>query len=128
MANGPITLTVKGDFKKSEQFIQKWLEKIKFGNLDAYGRKGVEALRAATPKDTGLASECWTYVINRSSGLTTLEWHNTDIEHGFHVIIGIQYGHATKSGGWVEGYDFINPAIQPIFDEIQRDLAKGVNL
>lgn len=126
MSNGPITLTASGDFSKTNRFFQRCLEKVKLSNLDAYGRKGVEALRANTPIDSGLASSSWTYEINRSGDITTLEWHNTDIENGYNVIIGIQYGHATKSGGWIEGIDFINPAIRPIFEEIKNDLLKEV--
>lgn len=122
-----ISVEQHGEFKKAHSFLEKCLEKINFGYLDKYGRKGVEALRAATPIDTGLAASSWSYVINRQDkDVVTLEWHNDDIENGFPVIIGIQYGHATKSGSWVEGVDFINPALAPIFDEIRRDVLKEV--
>lgn len=127
MASNLITIEQHGEFKKAHSFLERCLEKVNFGYLDKYGKKGVEALSAATPKDTGLAASSWSYVINhQEKGVVTLEWHNDDIENGFPVIIGIQYGHATKSGSWVEGVDFINPALRPIFDEINRDVLKEV--
>ena len=126
MANTLISVEQYGEFKKAHSFLEKCLEKVNFGYLDKYGRKGVAALEAATPKDTGLASQSWTYQINRDGDVVTLEWHNSDIEHGFPVVIGIQYGHATKSGSWVEGIDFINPALQPIFEAIRNDVLKEV--
>lgn len=127
MKNNLITVTQHGKFKKLDSWFQKKLELKHWGYLDRYGRKGVEALSLATPKDTGLASQSWRYEIHREEdGIVKLEWHNDDIENGFHVVIGVQYGHATKSGSWVEGRDFINPAIRPIFDAIARDVAKEV--
>lgn len=127
MSRQPITVTQKGGFDKANKFFERCLNVIKLGNLDKYGRKGVEALRSATPKDTGLASASWSYVIDRSEkDVVTIEWHNDDIENGYNVVMGIQYGHATKSGGWVEGVDFINPALRPIFDEIKNEVLKEV--
>lgn len=124
--NEVITVDVKGGFEKTNSFLERCLNVVKLGSLDKYGRRGVEALRAATPRDTGLAASSWTYEINRTDDTVTLEWHNTDIENGYNVIIGLQYGHATKSGSWVEGIDFINPALKPIFDEIRRDIQREV--
>ena len=121
-----ITVTQHGGFKKANSFLERCLEIGKLGALDRYGRKGVEALSAATPKDTGLASSSWSYKIQRDEGEVRIEWHNDDIENGFPVVIGIQYGHATKNGSWVEGVDFINPALRPLFDEIKEDVLKEV--
>lgn len=126
MSNGPITLTAKGDFSKANKFLERCLNIAKLGTLDKYGKMGVEALSQATPVDTGLAASSWSYEINRSNTGFTIEWHNTDIENGYNVIMGIQYGHGTKSGGWVEGVDFINPTIKPIFEQIKEDLIKEV--
>ena len=126
MGNQTITLTQTDGFKKANKFLERLLEKVKLGDLDKYGRRGVEALAAATPKDTGLAASSWSYTIVRSKNEVTIEWHNDDVENGFNVILGVQYGHATKSGGWVQGIDFINPAIRPIFDEIKNDLWREV--
>lgn len=96
------------------------------GLLDKYGKLGVQALQDATPRDTGLASSSWNYTIDRSSDGVRLSWSNSDIENGYNVAILIQYGHGTKSGTYVEGRDFINPAMQSIFDNIAKDLWKEV--
>jgi hypothetical protein len=126
MGNQAITVEVHGGFEKTNKFLERCLNVVKLGNLDKYGRRGVEALRAATPRDTGLAASSWSYEIHRTKDTVTLEWHNDDIENGFPVVIGIQYGHATKSGSWVEGVDFINPALRPLFEEIKEDVLKEV--
>jgi hypothetical protein len=126
MANNLITVEQHGGFKKANSWLEKCLELLNFGYLDKYGRKGVEALSQATPKDTGLASSSWSYEIHREPGEVRIEWHNSDIEHGFPIVIGLQYGHATKSGTWVEGVDFINPALRPIFEEIANNVSKEV--
>lgn len=126
MGNQTITVTQHGEFSKAQKFMERCLNVVKLGHLDSYGRRGVEALRAATPKDTGLAASSWSYQINRSDGVVTLEWHNDDIENGFSVVIGCQYGHATKSGSWVEGVDFINPALAPVFEQIRKDVWREV--
>lgn len=121
-----ITVEQHGGFKKANSWLEKCLELANLGWLDKYGRQGVEALSNATPKDTGLASRSWSYKIMREPGEVRIEWHNDDIEHGFPVVIGIQYGHATKNGGWVEGTDFINPALRPVFEEIANKVSKEV--
>ena len=126
MGDKTITVVQHGEFSKTQKFFERCLNVVKLGNLDKYGREGVEALRAATPVETGLAASSWSYKINRSDGVITLEWHNDDIENGYSVIIGCQYGHATKSGSWVEGVDFINPALAPIFDRIRKDVWREV--
>ena len=127
MSNQTITLTQTDGFSKANKFLERLLNKVKLGDLDRYGRRGVEALAAATPKDTGLAASSWSYTINRSEkDVVTIEWHNDDVEHGFNVVLGVQYGHATKSGSWIDGVDFINPAIRPIFEEIKEDLWREV--
>lgn len=127
MSNQVITVTQHGQFRKAYSFLERCLEVGKFGYLDKYGRKGVEALAQATPKDTGRASTSWRYEIHREDGVVRLEWHNDDIEGGYNVAVLVQYGHATKSGSWVEGVDYINPALRPIFDEIKNDVLKEVN-
>lgn len=126
MSNQIITVTQHGEFTKTQKFLERCKNIVKLGNLDKYGRMGVEALRAATPVYTGLAASSWTYRISHDGDTTTLEWHNTDVENGFNVIIGVQYGHATKSGSWVQGVDFINPALAPVFEQIRQDVWKEV--
>ena len=107
-----------GDFSKVDSFFEKALEFIKLGKLDYYGKRGVQELSAATPVDTGLAASSWYYTIERGDGRTRLIWSNSDVEDGYNVAILIQYGHATKNGFWVEGTDYINPVILPLFDEM----------
>lgn len=113
-------------FKKADSFFEKLLEKGRFGELDKYGRMGVIALSDATPKDTGLAACSWNYEIVRENGITKIIWTNDDIEGGYNVAVLLQYGHATKSGSWVEGIDYINPALASVFNEIAEGAWKEV--
>ena len=111
----------KGDFSNSTKFLTKMVKAIDQMNLDKYGQEGVAALASATPKDTGLASNSWYYEIKRNKESIIIQYYNSDIENGVPIAIILQYGHATKNGGWVEGRDYINPAIRPIFDEIAEN-------
>ena len=95
--------------------------------LEEAGRRGVKALQEATPKDTGLAASAWFFDIKKGVNSSTIEWHNADIEGGYNVAMLIQYGHGTGTGGYVEGRDFINPALEPIFNRILDDVWKEVN-
>lgn len=113
-----ITITQKGDFKKVTKWLERIKEKIHLGILDKYGRAGVEALSSATPVDSGLTAASWRYEIQNGSGGATISFHNDNINKNVNIAIILQYGHGTGTGGWVEGRDYINPAIQPIFDEI----------
>lgn len=119
-----ITFEQKGNFKKVDSFLEKMLEIGKFGFLDKYGRKGVQALSDATPIDTGETAHSWSYEIVRENNTVSLVFSNNHIEDGVNIAIILQYGHGTGTGGWVEGKDYINPAIQPIFDEILREALK----
>lgn len=121
-----IKVEVDGDFRKTDRFFEKLLEVANIGVLDKYGRMGVSALSAATPQDTGLASSSWYYTIEHSKGSSTITWCNSDIEGGYNVAILIQYGHGTRNGGFVQGRDFINPAMRPVFDEIADSAWKEV--
>lgn len=95
--------------------------------LERYGAKGCEILSNATPIETGLAASSWRYEIVRNGpDSTTIEWHNDDIEHGYNVVVLLQYGHGLKGGGYVQGNDFINPAVKGVFDEMVVDLWKEV--
>ena len=116
----------KGDFSK----LTKYLEKAKKLNcesiLDKYGREGVAALSSVTPVDTGLTASSWFYKVEHNSGSFSLTFHNSNIQNGVPIAIILQYGHGTGTGGWVQGRDYINPAIQPIFDKIANEAWKEV--
>lgn len=117
-----ITFQQKGDFKNAERFLKR-MSKSDFANvLKGVAQKGVQALSAATPTDSGLAASSWGYQIKRSRSSFEVIWTNSDIENGFPVVIGIQYGHGTGTGGYVRGQDFINPVMRPIFEKILSDL------
>ena len=115
-----ITFRHKGDFSKFTNFLEKARESIKVGDLDKYGREGVAALRSATPVESGVTANSWYYEIENKDGVAKLSFHNSNIQNGVPIAIILQYGHATGTGGWVEGRDYINPAIQPIFDKIAK--------
>ena len=113
-----ITFNQKGDFSKLNRYFERVKEAARVSILDKYGRKGVAALASATPIESGLAASSWYYEIKRGGGSASIIFGNSDIENGFPVAIMLQYGHGTGTGGWVQGRDYINPAIQPVFDEI----------
>ena len=121
-----INIRQKGDFKNLSSFLEKTKEKLNLGLLDKYGREGVAALQAATPKDTGKTSESWYYKIERKNGSVSLTFHNSNQNKGVPIAIILQYGHATRNGGYVEGVDYINPALLPIFDKIAEEAWKEV--
>lgn len=113
-----ITFRQKGDFSKTTKFLERVKEAINLGLLDKYGREGVNALKSATPVDTGLTASSWYYEIENKNGVARLTFNNSNIQNGVQIAIILQYGHGTNNGGWVQGQDYINPALQPLFDEI----------
>lgn len=123
--SSPIKFKVKNT-KKTDSYLEKLLEVVKMGSLDRYGRMGVDALSKATPVRTGLAASSWYYTISRKDGVTKLQWRNSDIEGGYNVAILLQYGHGTRSGGYVQGIDYINPALKPVFEQMAEELWKEV--
>lgn len=122
-----ITLKAKGDYAKASTWMQRILEVGKMSDLDKYGRVGVEALANATPKDTGLTASCWTYSIERTSSSVSIVWTNTNRVDGVNIAVILQYGHGTRNGGYVTGVDYINPALQPVFDDITNNVWKEVS-
>lgn len=122
-----ISFRSKGDFSKATRYFEQ-LSKI--SNLEQvlskYGQMGVSALASATPTDTGLTASSWYYEIEHQNGGVTLSFKNSNVNKGVNIAIIIQYGHGTGTGGWVEGRDYINPAIQPIFDKIAEDAWREV--
>lgn len=112
----------KGDWSKTAGFLERAKNIVRIGVLDRYGREGVAALASATPVDTGLTASSWTYEITRTRGSVSINFKNTNIQNGVPIALILQYGHGTRNGGWVEGRDYINPAIQPIFDRLAKEL------
>ena len=116
----------KGDFSKFTRYLEKAKEVVRLGDLDKYGREGVAALASATPQDTGLTASSWYYEIIHSNGSVSITFNNSNIQNGVPIAIILQYGHGTGNGGWVEGRDYINPVIQPLFDKIANDAWREV--
>lgn len=121
-----ISFRQKGDFSKLTRFMEKAKEVVRLGDLDKYGREGVAALASATPVDTGETADSWYYKITNKNGTATIAFYNSNIQNGVPIAIILQYGHGTGNGGWVQGRDYINPAIQPIFDKITNEAWRGV--
>ena len=115
-----LTIRQKGDFSKLTRYLVDVKQINKKIDLDKYGREGVAALESVTPVDTGLTARSWYYEIERSNNEASITFYNSNIQNGIPIAIILQYGHATGTGGWVEGRDYINPAIQPIFDKIAK--------
>lgn len=116
-----ITFRHKGDFSKLTSYFERAKRVVRLSDLDKYGREGVAALASATPMDTGLTASSWYYEITNANGSVSINFHNSNIQNGVPIAIILQYGHGTRNGGWVQGRDYINPAIQPIFDKIANN-------
>lgn len=121
-----ITFRHKGNFQKTTDFLRNAKTAIKIGVLDRYGREGVAALMSATPVDSGVTARSWYYTVSQKNGIAEIAFHNSNIQNGVPIAVIIQYGHGTRNGGWVVGRDYINPAIQPIFDRIVESLWREV--
>lgn len=121
-----IKFSQKGDFKKSITYMEKLKEAIRLSTFDKYGREGVNALSSATPVDSGKTASSWYYEIQRTKDIISITFYNSNINKGVPIAIILQYGHGTGTGGWVEGRDYINPAIQPIFDKMAEEAWKEV--
>jgi hypothetical protein len=113
-----ISFRQKGDFSKLNRFLEKAKGVARLSILDKYGREGAAALASATPVDTGKTADSWFYEVSHDNGSATITFSNSNFNDGVPIAIILQYGHGTGNGGWVEGRDYINPAIQPVFDRI----------
>jgi len=113
-----IRIRQKGDFSKLTRYLVKVDKAVKVKDLDEFGREGVAALALATPVDSGLTAKSWYYKVEQKNGSASITFYNSNIQNGVPIAIILQYGHGTRNGGWVQGRDYINPAIQPIFDKI----------
>lgn len=121
-----IKIRQKGDFSKTTKYLERVSDAARRIDLDKFGRAGVAALASATPVDTGLTANSWSYEIKKSKGVYSISFNNSNIQNGVPIAIILQYGHGTRNGGWVQGRDYINPAIQPIFDEITNQAWREV--
>lgn len=117
-----ITFKHQGDFSKTEKFFAKITEVVTGHSIfDKYGRRGVEILRDFTPKDTGKTADSWYYKIENTKDGTTISWYNSHENKGVNIAVILQYGHGTRQGGYVQGIDYINPAIQPLFEQMANE-------
>lgn len=121
-----ITFRQKGDFSKLSRYLEKASKSIKPSLLDKYGREGVSALSAATPTETGKTASSWGYKIVQSKNSISVVFTNDNINDGVPIAIILQYGHGTGTGGYVQGRDYINPAIQPVFDKLADEAWREV--
>ena len=117
----------KGDFSKTTNFLKRAKDKVYLEDLDKYGRQGAAALASATPIDSGKTASSWYYKIENTKESAKITFYNSNIQNGVSIAIILQYGHGTRNGGWVEGRDYINPAVQPIFDKIVDDAWREVS-
>lgn len=121
-----ISFISRGSFARTEAALRKMAKLDGLALLRAFGQEGVNALAAATPYESGVAQNSWGYEVSGSGGKFTITWTNSDVENGFPVVIMLQFGHGTGTGGYVKGKDFINPAIKPVFDRISEKVRKVV--
>lgn len=122
-----IKFSTKGDWSRTNSFLERCLNVVKLGQLDKYGRLGVSVLQNATPKDTGNTAGSWYYQIVRTGKGARIEWLNSNLKDGIPIVILLQYGHGLHQGGYVDGIDFINPALRPVFDQIAEDAWKELD-
>lgn len=121
-----VKITQKGDFKKTEKYLKKSMGLDYRSVLEKYAREGVNALSAATPVESGETAMSWDYEIVKKGSSISIVWKNHNINKGVNIAVILQYGHATRNGGWVEGRDYINPALRPIFDALAEAAWKEV--
>lgn len=121
-----ISFSLGGSTKRTEAWLSRLMRGDMYRSIDSAAQQGVMALASATPKESGLASSSWSYTIDRSSSSCTIKWMNRDVESGFPVAIMLQYGYGTGTGGYVQGRDYINPAMRPVFDRIAEQVWKAV--
>lgn len=121
-----IKLKAHGDFKKTSKWLEKASNNRRLHILEKYGELGLEALRLYTPKDTGKTASSWYYEVKYSENSASLSFFNSNINEGVPIAIILQYGHRTGNGGWVEGIDYINPALKPVFDKLAEEAWLGV--
>jgi hypothetical protein len=122
-----ITISSKGSFSNTEKFLKRSIISNYNSIFEKYGKEGVRLLSSATPVDTGKTSESWTYEVKKSKSGISIEWSNSNVVNGVPIAIIIQYGHATQNGAYIQGQDYINPVIKPLFDKLTDNLWKDVS-
>ena len=116
-----ISFRQKGDFSKTEKFLKKSFGKNYLPILEKYGEIGVQQLKAYTPIDSGETADSWYYKVEQTTPTSlSITWYNDNVNKGVNIAVILQYGHATRNGGWVEGKDYINPALKPVFDNLAK--------
>lgn len=121
-----VTFYHKGNFRNIDRFLRKMANGDMYQSLGQLAQKGVQALSQATPKDSGVTADSWGFVVEYSRSGVEIQWTNSNVNNGFNIAVGLQYGHGTGTGGYVSGFDYINPAIRPIFDDIANQVWKVV--
>ena len=121
-----ITFRHKGSFSKTTQLLERAKHAVRLADLDRFGREGVAALASATPVESGLTASSWYYEVQYTKSGASIRFYNSNIQNGVPIAIILQYGHGTGTGGWVEGRDYINPAIQPVFDRLADEAWREV--
>lgn len=121
-----ISFRQKGDFSKLTRYLERAKNAVRLGVLDKYGREGVAVLASATPIESGLTASSWYYEVVHENGSAKINFCNSHINNGVPIAIILQYGHGTGTGGWVQGRDYINPSIQPVFDKIATEAWREV--
>lgn len=121
-----ISFKQKGNFEKTTKYLKKMMKAFEKGVFDKYGRKGVSELEKYTPIDTGITAASWSYQVTKNDGEVMLEFLNDNVNDGVNIAVILQYGHGTGTGGYVEGVDYINPALKPVFESMVSDIWKEV--
>ena len=121
-----ISVRHKGNFDKLNRYLINVKKAVKIKDLERFGKEGVAALASATPVDTGMTAASWYYEITNQNGVATITFNNSNVNKHVNIAIILQYGHGTRNGGWVEGRDYINPAIRPVFDKLAKAAWKEV--
>lgn len=119
-----ITFETKGDFKFTMRFLKKISSVAFYKKLEQYAKEGVEALANATPKKTGDLALRYSYEIDVGIDSTTITWHNDKMINGQSLVLMLNYGHGTRNGGWVNGLNFVDPAMAPVFEKMAENLWK----
>lgn len=127
MGGGIFSLRMDDNFTRTTSWLEKLKDVIRLRILDKYGKMGVDALSSATPVDTGVTANSWSYEVEWNGNGGSIIWSNSNVSQGwFHIAISLQYGHGTGTGGWVVGRDYINPAMQPVFEKFAEDAWREV--